>query len=206
MSSKPLTDLELVEILRRNEGSVDYYTMAILIAEIRRLRDVYRSVTADYDLFFNAVDECGGHLDGGESTVEAVVRLLTEKVRIENEVRRLKRGDFTPEEFQNLCHHRDEKPGCTPEEFAAGCAEYQRKLFGGAAEEAWTREPPTAAGEYWWRDEGSLPRVVTVFDWRGGGVACVFRSRSHNPDGITTPQHVGGLWCGPLTPPPFPAR
>ncbi len=46
------------------------------------------------------------------------------------ELRRLKRGDFTPEEFQALCHHRDEKPGCTLADFGEGCREYQRKLFG----------------------------------------------------------------------------
>lgn len=49
---------------------------------------------------------------------------------LELEVQRLLRGDFTPEEFQNLCHHRNEKPGCTREEFEAGCREYQRRLFG----------------------------------------------------------------------------
>lgn len=46
------------------------------------------------------------------------------------EIARLKRGDFTPEEFQNLCHHRDEKPGCTPLDFMRGCVDYTRKLFG----------------------------------------------------------------------------
>jgi hypothetical protein len=47
---------------------------------------------------------------------------------IEN--RRLKRGNFTPEEFQNLCHNLSEKD---KEKFFQGCAEYQRKLFGEAA-------------------------------------------------------------------------
>ena len=45
-------------------------------------------------------------------------------------VKRLVRGDFTPEEFQNLCHHRDYKPGCTRADFEVGCREYQDKLFG----------------------------------------------------------------------------
>jgi hypothetical protein len=49
------------------------------------------------------------------------------------EIRRLKRGEFTPEEFQALCHHRDERPGCTRADFEAGCREYTAKLFGGAA-------------------------------------------------------------------------
>ncbi len=42
-------------------------------------------------------------------------------------VERLSAGDFTPEEFQNLCHK------FSPEDrtaFCNGCAEYQRKLFG----------------------------------------------------------------------------
>jgi hypothetical protein len=46
------------------------------------------------------------------------------------EVARLKRGDFTPEEFQNLCHNRHDKPGCTPLEFAQGCVGYNKELFG----------------------------------------------------------------------------
>ena len=50
--------------------------------------------------------------------------------RLLGEIDRLKRGDFTPEEFQNLCHHRDEKPGCTRKDFEEGCQEYQTKLFG----------------------------------------------------------------------------
>lgn len=57
--------------------------------------------------------------------------LLADEARAE--VDRLKRGDFTPEEFQNLCHHRDEKPGCTVTDFMAGCNEYIRKLFGDQA-------------------------------------------------------------------------
>jgi hypothetical protein len=47
-----------------------------------------------------------------------------------SEIERLKSGNFTEEEFQNLCH-------CVPEEdkekFFQGCTEYQRKLFGVAA-------------------------------------------------------------------------
>ena len=43
------------------------------------------------------------------------------------EVERLKRGDFTEEEFQNLCHNFSEDDVCR---FKQGCEEYQRKLFG----------------------------------------------------------------------------
>lgn len=50
-----------------------------------------------------------------------------------HEIARLKRGEFTPEEFQNLCHHRDESPGCTRADFEIGCREYQEKLFGKTA-------------------------------------------------------------------------
>lgn len=46
------------------------------------------------------------------------------------EIRRLKRGEFTADEFQSLCHHRDERPGCTAAEFKAGCEAYQARLFG----------------------------------------------------------------------------
>jgi hypothetical protein len=44
------------------------------------------------------------------------------------EVERLKRGKFTAEEFQNLCHEK-EWP-ITPEVFAYECRVYQRELFG----------------------------------------------------------------------------
>ena len=43
------------------------------------------------------------------------------------EVQRLKRGDFSQEEFQNLCHNFDESDECR---FLDGCRDYQRKLFG----------------------------------------------------------------------------
>jgi multidrug resistance efflux pump len=48
------------------------------------------------------------------------------------EVERLKRGDFTADEFQNLCHNNTEMEaaGNTAEEFCKGCETYQVKLFG----------------------------------------------------------------------------
>jgi hypothetical protein len=76
------------------------------IAEEKRLR-------ADLDWFIRKA----------ESQWERIKELETEVIR-------LKRGDFTPEEFQDLCHHRDEKEGCTLEDFSQGCLDYQRKLFG----------------------------------------------------------------------------
>jgi hypothetical protein len=44
------------------------------------------------------------------------------------ELNRLRRGDFTEEEFQNLCHNSSADDACR---FRAGCEAYQRKLFGG---------------------------------------------------------------------------
>jgi hypothetical protein len=49
----------------------------------------------------------------------AVVELLAE-------IDRLRRGDFTPEEFQNLCHN---SFPCSREVFEQGCKDYQAKLF-----------------------------------------------------------------------------
>ncbi len=46
---------------------------------------------------------------------------------LESEIVRLKRGDFTEKEFQDLCHHFSEDDR---ERFKAGCKEYQRQLFG----------------------------------------------------------------------------
>ncbi len=45
---------------------------------------------------------------------------------LQEKIERLKRGDFTEDEFQNLCHNLsadDER------RFRAGCEAYQRKLF-----------------------------------------------------------------------------
>lgn len=61
---------------------------------------------------------------GAEVGAEYAVR------RLAAEIRRLRRGEFTPEEFQAICHHRDERPGCSRADFINGCAEYQEKLFG----------------------------------------------------------------------------
>lgn len=47
---------------------------------------------------------------------------------LEDEIDRLKRGDFTPDEFQNLCHNLPDT--CTREVFESGCKDYQAKLFG----------------------------------------------------------------------------
>lgn len=58
----------------------------------------------------------------------------------EDEIARLKRGDFTKEEFQNLCHNRHEKEGYTAQDFFNGCAEYQKSLFGTSERE--TKTPP----------------------------------------------------------------
>lgn len=72
--------------------------------------------------------------------LEEATSLLRLIDRLKEENARLKRGEFSPEEFQALCHHRDEKPGCTAEDFYEGCALYQRKLFGRA-----DRDPEKAA-------------------------------------------------------------
>jgi len=44
-----------------------------------------------------------------------------------SEVERLKAGNFTPEELQNLCHNLSDEDYS---KFCDGCDEYQRKLFG----------------------------------------------------------------------------
>jgi hypothetical protein len=58
--------------------------------------------------------------------------LLVAVTALCDEVERLRRGEFTSDEFQNLCHNLDETKRS---EFFAGCAEFQRKLFGISAVE-----------------------------------------------------------------------
>jgi len=55
---------------------------------------------------------------------ELVRRLMS----AEAEVTRLRRGEFTPQEFQDLCHNKSVQDGF--EAFADGCETYQEKLFG----------------------------------------------------------------------------
>lgn len=47
--------------------------------------------------------------------------------RLKAEIERLKRGDFTEDEFQNLCHKFDDSDA---KRFVEGCRQYQDKLFG----------------------------------------------------------------------------
>lgn len=54
-----------------------------------------------------------------------------ENIDLRREIERLKAGDFTPEEFQALCHNlhlKEER--ITPQAFCDGCEAYQVKLFG----------------------------------------------------------------------------
>lgn len=56
---------------------------------------------------------------------------LKKKVNhLQSELDRLLAGNFTPEEFQNLCHNLHENPNCTKEDFKQGCREFTIKLFG----------------------------------------------------------------------------
>lgn len=53
------------------------------------------------------------------------------------EIERLKSGQFTPDELQNLCHNLSPQQQCA---FKFGCEKYQKELFGkGAVEEEMER-------------------------------------------------------------------
>lgn len=85
-------------------------------------------------------------------------------------VERLLAGNFTPDEIQGFCHN---LPQTVPvEEFAAGCAAYQRQLYGCAPDADQLAEPvsctvtPIYAGE-----EGDGPLVSTDLFLRGRGVS-----------------------------------
>jgi hypothetical protein len=56
--------------------------------------------------------------------IDQVMEAKNELVRENN---RLRAGEFTEEEFQNLCHNFTPDDECR---FKAGCEMYQRKLFG----------------------------------------------------------------------------
>lgn len=61
---------------------------------------------------------------GGETVDYGCVSCLAD------EVARLKRGEFTEEELQELCHNLGEEDA---DAFFAGCCQYQHKLFGDTA-------------------------------------------------------------------------
>lgn len=82
------------------------------------------------------------------------------------EIARLKRGDFTPEEFQALCHHRDERrPGCSLHEFAEGCHFYQRNLFGKSEYDHMQARAVVAEANVQRLVEASRPFVYQVQIW-----------------------------------------
>lgn len=63
-----------------------------------------------------------------ERTSHNEIEELEEQLEKANtEIARLKRGEFTEEEFQNLCHNLNENDYCR---FKKGCEEYQEMLFG----------------------------------------------------------------------------
>lgn len=64
-----------------------------------------------------------------EALLEQNQALLAELAEARGEVERLKAGRFTEEELQALCHEQQGEEDC-PRRFAAGCVEYNRKLFG----------------------------------------------------------------------------
>lgn len=57
------------------------------------------------------------------------LELLAENEQLAAEVERLKSGNFTEDEFQNLCHNEPVQSG--KERFKAGCVAYCAKLFAG---------------------------------------------------------------------------
>ncbi len=59
---------------------------------------------------------------------QVLAALIAEIERLERENARLMAGNFTAEEFQNLCHSKDVQDGF--EAFADGCDAYQQKMFG----------------------------------------------------------------------------
>lgn len=90
-------------------------------------------------------------------------------LRAENE--RLRRGDFTPEEFQELCHNRDKNPRCTPAAFFDGCEDYQRKLFGYCEADQMRAERDALRAE---NAELRAGRAALAATLRGGGcISCV---------------------------------
>lgn len=70
---------------------------------------------------------------------------------------------------------------------------------------AWMATPPTVAGWYWWQYKPESPLEIVEVKLRDG--AAVVWHDGHE-DYVVIGQRgylVGGLWAGPLQPPPTPA-
>lgn len=63
------------------------------------------------------------------SLEDRIFELTRENEILKKEINRLKEGNLSEEEFQNLCHNLC-KLKLTREQFEQGCRDYQDKLFG----------------------------------------------------------------------------
>lgn len=83
--------------------------------------------------------EMRGGLPGSRHFVDSRHWTADRARNLLNEYERLKEGNFTEAEFQNLCHNMkvDGKPLTYEdvERFQRGCDDYQRKLFGTKCDE-----------------------------------------------------------------------
>jgi hypothetical protein len=85
----------------------------------------------------------------------------TDRDAILEGVERLLRGDFTEDEFQNLCHRFQDADA---ERFSQGCVDYMTKLFGHCPlTDTWPRHAPAkgeTVGQRW--DGKSRPWVIAL--------------------------------------------
>jgi hypothetical protein len=115
---------------------------------------------------FDAKEHGGAKVTCARCVAGLLAARDAENRELRAEVERLKRGDFTPEEFQNLCHNLHEKPGCTLELQGKGCDAFQKKLFG----RAWHSSDATAEETDQWI--ARLERLEAVTRPIGGEDEC----------------------------------
>lgn len=89
-------------------------------AEIARLREENADCRA-------SVERAAESLGKSNAQLRSMIALQEESLADKAEIARLKRGDFTEREFQDLCHHFGPDDAAR---FKQGCEDYQRKLFG----------------------------------------------------------------------------
>ena len=92
--------------------------------QLVKLVEVYTAIC----LATNANQDIQRIAAGIRAIIDHVAAPLLERIAVlEAENTRLKKGNFTPDEMQNLCHNLTTTDAQT---FATGCTEYQCKLFG----------------------------------------------------------------------------
>jgi hypothetical protein len=119
-----MTTHELAAIIVQEVRGRPMTNQAMVEWVARKLDELVSETQAELDAANRGLDDIHKATEKVLQTAEVVEQAVR---NVAAEVARLKSGQLTPEELQNLCHN---LPESDREAFRAGCVEYQKKLFG----------------------------------------------------------------------------